>query len=208
MLNFHSSATSSPNALDPRFPNGQSRLRASHELPALKNTRGFMRSSMDAPLEPTFLTHSEVQSFANRCRFLTNNPSQSIDISSQMNSTFLATRRSNLSTSFKAASAVHPLFEPIMNQSGQQYRFPLKTIQEFGLRKQDIQLNKALHRHNHLEHNKLIANNYKLYVEEQQKFRTSTENKIHKENREILIQELQDQELWKRARILEKAGRW
>ena len=129
MLNFHSSVTSSPKALDARFRNRKSFFRASHELPALKKTRGYVRSSMDAPPEPTFLTHSEVQGFANRCRFLTTNASQSIDISSQMNST----RRSNLSTCFKAVSAIHPLFEPIVNHSGQQFRFPLKTIQEFGL---------------------------------------------------------------------------
>ena len=54
----------------------------------------------------------------------------------------------------------------------------------------------------------MIANNYRLYTEEHNKFRTSIENKIHKENREILIQDLEDEQIWKRAQIINKARKW
>ena len=179
MINFHSATGASPNVADRKVNLRNSIFRTSNELPALKKTGGFGRSSIDVPSDTTFLTHTEVLTFNNRCRFLTNNLSHTIDLTSQMNST----RRSILSTCFKTVSANHPLFEPVINESGQQFRFSQKTIQEFGLKKQDIQLNKNLHKHDHIKHNMLIANNYKHYSDHHNQFRQSTDNKIHKENR-------------------------
>ena len=60
MINFHSAAGASPNVADRKVNLRNSIFRTSNELPALKKTGGFGRSSIDVPSDTTFLTHTEV----------------------------------------------------------------------------------------------------------------------------------------------------